>query len=71
MSALALALIDELDDAALDTLADRLAPRLTAATAGVTSMPKEGWMTARQTAEYIGLTLNALYKIDGCSADPF
>lgn len=66
MSALGVALVDELDgealealitrlpDSALDVLAERLASRMPAAA-------PDGWLTTKQAADYLGLSEKALY----------
>lgn len=70
--ALAAALVDALDDDALDALAERLAPRLEAHFA--TSKAKGGpdrWMTTAEAADYLGMTANALHKLTAARAIPF
>lgn len=69
---LAAALVDALDDDALDALAERLAPRLEARFA--TSKAKGGpdrWMTTAEAADYLGMTANALHKLTASRALPF
>jgi excisionase family DNA binding protein len=57
MSALVDALLAELDDAALDQLAARLAPRLAAA-------PRvEPWLTVNQAAAYLGCNRQRIYNL--------
>lgn len=67
---LAQALLDSLDDQALDSLADLLAPRLEARRA--TPTPAEDrWMTTAEAAAHIGRTPTALHKLTAARAIPF
>lgn len=68
MSDLATVLLAELDDAALDVLAERLAPRL----AGLAPAPAEDrWLTTAEAAAYIGRSITALHKSTAARAIPF
>ena len=66
MSALARALLDELDDEALDALADRLAHRLRPA-----APAPDGWLDAKRAAAFLGITANALHKLTAARVIPF
>jgi excisionase family DNA binding protein len=70
MSAWINALLQELDDRALDALADRLAPRLTERLR-VAALSVDGWLDARAAAAYLGITLNALHKMTAARRIPF
>jgi hypothetical protein len=70
MSALAAALLAELDDATLDALADLLAPRL-AHQLKPAPAPADGWLDAKEAAEYVGLTPAALHKHTAARTIPF
>jgi excisionase family DNA binding protein len=66
MSALARALLDELDPEDLAALAERLAPYLQA------SAPSgDGWLTTRQAAGHLGISVNGLHKLTAARAIPF
>lgn len=65
---LAAALVASLDDAALDWLAERLAPRILAR---VPRQEPDGWLDTKQAAEYLGITPNALHKLTAARAIPF
>ena len=67
---LALALLDALDDDALDALAERLAPRLVERL-GTHKADAERWMTTREAAAYIGRSVAALHKLTAARAIPF
>ena len=63
---LALAVVDALDDAGLELLAERLAPYL--------PQPKvheDRWLSTADAAAYLGLTRNALHKLTAARAIPF
>lgn len=67
---LAAALVAELDEAALDVLAERLAPRLAGRL--TTSAPlDDGWLDARGAADYLSMTATALHKLTAARAIPF
>ncbi len=68
--ALATALLAELDDDALDLLAERLAPRLEGR---LCSRPTDAdrWLTTGEAAEYLGTTPNALHKLTSAREIPF
>jgi excisionase family DNA binding protein len=69
---LATALVDALDDVALDKLADRLAPLLVARAATHTTAPLEDrWLPTVEAADYLGLSVNALHKLTAERAIPF
>ena len=61
MSDLATVLLAELDDAALDVLAERLAPRLAGRLAA--DAPAPGWLTAADAAGYLGVTRKRIYDL--------
>ena len=67
--AIALALIDALDDDALDVLAVRLAPRLVARLP--TPNYDDGWIDSREAARYVGLPLSSLWKLTAAREIPF
>lgn len=56
MSDLARALLDELEPEDLATLAERLSPFLRAPT-----RRDDEWLSTKQTAEYLGLTVHAVH----------
>lgn len=64
---LATALVEALDDHALDRLAARLAGRLTRAEPAA----DDRWLSAREAASYLGVSLNALHKLSAARALPF
>lgn len=69
---LARALVAALDDAALDELAQLLAPRLAGRLEVVEPQtPARGWLDAKAAAEYVGLTPNALHKLTAARRIPF
>jgi excisionase family DNA binding protein len=60
----------ELSDDALDDLADRLADRI------VARLPcpdagDAGWLTTRQAAAYLGMSVHALHKLTAAREIPF
>jgi excisionase family DNA binding protein len=71
--AIAAALMDALDDAALERLVERLSPRLVDAVA--TRLGFRGiddrWLSTREAASYLGLTPNALHKLTAAREVPF
>lgn len=67
---LARALLDVLDEDALDELAERLAPRLAGRLDGGRREP-DGWMTTAQAAEYLGLSRAALHRLTASRRIPF
>lgn len=69
MSDLATALLDALDDDALDRLAERLAPRL--ADRLVADKQEDGWLTTRDAAAYVGRSTTALHKLTAARQIPF
>ena len=70
---LAAAIIAGLDEAALDALAERLAPRLEARLghSPATAPDANRWMTTAEAADYLGMTANALHKLTASRALPF
>jgi excisionase family DNA binding protein len=50
-----------LDDQSLNRLADRVAERL-ASTVSTSATTDVGWLTTKQAAEYLGLTVAALHR---------
>lgn len=64
MSDLGLALVEALDDAALERLVELLGPRLVDAVAARLADRDGGdrWLSTREAAEYAGTTPNALHK---------
>lgn len=68
MSGLARAFIAELDEEALDALAERLRPRLAVEQGDAGT---DRWMSSRDAAEYLGLSRNALHKLTAARAIPF
>jgi excisionase family DNA binding protein len=62
MSALGRAWVDALDDDDLRELARRLAPFLPAAPTS------DGWMTTRQAAEYLGVSVAAMHRLTASRA---
>jgi excisionase family DNA binding protein len=60
MNAIAAALLDELDDAALDLLAERLAPRLAGHAA---SGGSSGWLDVEGAAEYLACPKSRIYAL--------
>ena len=70
VSDLARALLDALDDDALEALAERLAPRL-AGKLVPAQRSEDGWLDAKQAAAYIGLSSHALHKLTAARAIPF
>lgn len=67
---LAGAIVASLDDPALDTLADRLAPKLAVRLASREQAPDE-WLTSKQAAAYLGISVNALHKHTSARLIPF
>lgn len=72
MSNLAAALLDALDEDALDRLARALAPRLQRLTTSATA--QDGWMDSPAAAAYLGLSTHALHRLTAtrripCSQD--
>jgi excisionase family DNA binding protein len=64
------ALLDVLDEDDLDTLAQRLAPRLQRRLGTVKSI-EDGWLDTRGAAVYVGLTRDALRKLTASRSVPF
>ena len=70
MNALVSALLTELDDDALDALAERLAPRLVGRI-GRRLEPEvdaDRWMTTADAARYLGLTRKRVYDLTSMRA---
>ena len=57
MTGLGRALLESLDDGDLAELAERLAPLLPRP-----AITDDRWLTSREAAQHLGLTLNALHK---------
>lgn len=55
-------LLAELDDTALDALADLLAPRLASRVAAPAGQA-DGWLDSGGAAKYLGISKNALHKL--------
>jgi excisionase family DNA binding protein len=69
---LAAALVDALDDAALERLLARLGPRLLELVAArLGDRGEDRWLSTREAAEYLGLTPNALHKLTAARVVPF
>ena len=72
MSDLAIALVEALDDAALDRLVERLGPRLVEAVAErIGARGEDRWLSTQEAADHLGLTPNALHKLTAARAVPF
>jgi excisionase family DNA binding protein len=69
MSALAHALLAELDEDTLNALADRLAPRLASRLASPPT--PDGWIDAKSAAAYLSISRHALHKLTAARAIPF
>jgi excisionase family DNA binding protein len=67
MSGLARALLDDLTADDLARLAERLAPYL----APVPAPADDGWLTTREAAAYLGMSVNALHKLTAARQVPF
>ena len=65
MTDLAAALLEALDDDALDRLAERLAPRLAGRLAVGTGPEPEPdrWLPAREAADHLGVSIHALHRL--------
>jgi hypothetical protein len=65
----AAALVEALDDASLDLLAERLAPTL------ADRLPREPegdrWMDTKEATRYLGLSVDALQKLKAAGKVPF
>ncbi len=66
MSTLARALLDQLGPEDLAELADRLAPYLQAP-----ARSEDGWMNAKQAADYLGISIHALHRLTAERRIPF
>jgi excisionase family DNA binding protein len=64
MSAIARALLDELEPDDLEWLAQRLAPFLPTPTA-------DGWLDTKATAEHLGISVHALHRLVADRRIPF
>jgi excisionase family DNA binding protein len=71
MSDLAAALLEALDDDAIDRLAQRLAPRLAGSLAAGTGPEPDRWLNTREAAGYIGRSTSATHKLTAARAIPF
>jgi excisionase family DNA binding protein len=59
-----MALLESLDERALDWLADQLAERVAARLPPQPGAPAENaWLSTKEAAEHLGLTANALHKL--------
>jgi excisionase family DNA binding protein len=67
---LAAALVDALDDDALDVLAAKLAPRLVGHLPE-TAPAEDGWIDSKQAAAYLGITTSTLWKLTAAHEIPF
>jgi excisionase family DNA binding protein len=67
MSALGRALLDELSPDDLAELARRLAPHLPTPAAPT----EDGWLTTREAADYLGLSVHALHRLTGARTIAF
>ena len=67
MSTLAQALLAELDDAALDRLAELLEPRLRRLSAPAA----DGWLDTADAAAYLGVSRHALHRLTAERRLPF
>jgi excisionase family DNA binding protein len=63
---LARALLDELSEADLRALAERLRPFLSNQ-----DTAEDGWLTARDAAAYVGLSVHALHRLTAERSIPF
>jgi excisionase family DNA binding protein len=70
-SDLGTALIDALDDLALDELADLLAPRIAARTIRAALGSEDKWLTTAEAARYLGVSTNALHEFTAAKTIPF
>jgi len=62
-SDLAAALIEALDEAALDRLAEKLGPRLAGSLAAGAGPEPDRWLPAREAAAHIGVSVHALHRL--------
>jgi excisionase family DNA binding protein len=69
-SNLGAALVDELDDCALERLAELLAPLLVGRLSETTP-DEDRWMTSREAANYLGTTLSTIWKLTAALEIPF
>jgi hypothetical protein len=60
-------IVDALDEAALDSLADRLAPRI----AERLAHDRDRWLSAKDAAGHLGITVDALHKLTAAREIPF
>jgi excisionase family DNA binding protein len=67
--AIAHALIDALDDDALEILAAKLAPKLAQRLPAPPA--DDGWIDTKQAARYLGITTSSLWKLTAARAIPF
>ncbi len=66
-SHLAVLLVESLDDAALEHLAERLVPHLE----GRTQASDDRWLSASDAAAHLGISVHALHKLTAARAVPF
>src|SRR4051794_32560650 len=69
-SGLAAALVEALDEPALDQLAEWLAPRVQARLTREAGHD-DAWLDARQAAAHLGLSVTALHKLTAARLIPF
>jgi excisionase family DNA binding protein len=62
-----MALLDELTDADLDLLAERLAPRL----AAMQPAPADGWLTVPEAADYLRCPTSRIYALTSAGRIPY
>jgi hypothetical protein len=67
---LAAAVVDVLDDDALDVLAAKLAPRLVGRLPETAPL-EDGWLDSKQAAAYLGITTSSLWKHSAALEIPF
>ena len=65
------ALIDALDEQALDQLAELLAPRIAAKLPAVLAAEPDGWLNVKGAATYLAMSTHALHRLTAERAIPF
>ncbi len=70
LAELAKAVPMSLDDEALESLAERLAPRLARRLQSV-GRPSDEWLTAKAAAQHLGISVTALHKLTSARMIPF
>jgi excisionase family DNA binding protein len=72
MSDLGRALVDALDDDALEVLVERLGPRLRELLGPpLDARDEDRWLSTAEAANYLGLTTNAIHKHTAARSIPF